>query len=337
MKEIYLVTGAAGFLGNVIVKKLLEQGKEVRALVLSSFSMPFRDSHLTEFYGDVCQKESLIPFFSGLEEYDVFVIHCAGIVSISSHYDEKVYQVNVGGTKNVMDLCLEKQVKKVVHVSSVHAIPELSGEEVMREVSSFDKEKVVGLYAKTKAEASQYVLDQAKKGLNVSIVHPSGIIGPGNYGHDHLSQMVIDYCNHRLTAIVKGGYDFVDVRDVADGILSCLKKGEKGECYLLSNQYYEVEEIMYYLHEITHQKEIKTILPFWFAKLTVPLSELYYKIQKEPPLYTSYSLYTLHSNAHFSHEKATQVLDYHPRDIKETLKDTVDWFVEQKVIAPYKS
>ena len=165
----------------------------------------------------------------------------------------------------------------------------------------------------------------SKKGLNAIVVHPSGIIGPGNYGKGHLSQLIIDYLNNRLTAIVKGGYDFVDVRDVADGILKAIEKGRVGECYILSNRYFEIKEIINLLHEVTNHKPIKTILPNWFAKLTAPIAELYYKILKQPPLYTSYSIYTLSTNSHFSHEKATKELDYNPRDMKETLKDTVDW------------
>ena len=124
---------------------------------------------------------------------------------------------------------------------------------------------------------------------------------------------------------MKGGYDFVDVRDVADGILKAIEKGRVGECYILSNRYFEIKEIINLLHEVTNHKPIKTILPNWFAKLTAPIAELYYKILKQPPLYTSYSIYTLSTNSHFSHEKATKELDYNPRDMKETLKDTVDW------------
>ena len=74
----------------------------------------------------------------------------------------------------------------------------------------------------------------------------------------------------------------------------------------------------------------------WFAKMSAPLAEIYYKIKKQPPLYTSYSLYTLTSNALFSHEKATKELNYQPRPLQETLQDTIDWLVEVKKIKPYK-
>ena len=181
------------------------------------------------------------------------------------------------------------------------------------------------MYAKTKAAASQIVLNAVKQGLNASIVHPSGIIGPGDYGRTHLTQLVISYLNGTLTACVNGGYDFVDVRDVADGIISCVENGRAGECYILSNQFYTIQEVLDDLHEITGKRRLKSVLPLWFAKLTAPLAEVWYKMLRQPPLYTSYSLYTLESNGNFSHEKATQELGYHPRSMKDTLTDMAYW------------
>ena len=323
MEKIYLVTGANGHLGSTIINLLLKEKKNIRAFVLENDVLHL-DKKVEIIRGNITDKKSIYPLFKDLENKEVIVIHCAGIVTIASKFDQKVYDVNVVGTKNIADVALEYKVKKFIHVSSVHAILEEKNKTI-KEVDKFYPDKVEGLYAKTKAEASNYILDMSKKGLNATIVHPSGIIGPGNYGKGHLSQLIIDYLNNRLTAIVKGGYDFVDVRDVADGILKAIEKGRVGECYILSNRYFEIKEIITLLHEVTNHKPIKTILPNWFAKLTAPIAELYYKILKQPPLYTSYSIYTLSTNSHFSHEKATKELDYNPRNMKETLKDTVDW------------
>lgn len=323
MEKIYLVTGANGHLGSTIINLLLKEKKKVRAFVLENDVLHL-DKKVEIIRGNITDKKSIYPLFKDLENKEVIVIHCAGIVTIASKFDQKVYDVNVVGTKNIADVALEYKVKKFIHVSSVHAIVE-EKDKIIKEVDKFYPDKVEGLYAKTKAEASNYILDMSKKGLNAIVVHPSGIIGPGNYGKGHLSQLIIDYLNNRLTAIVKGGYDFVDVRDVADGILKAIEKGRVGECYILSNRYFEIKEIINLLHEVTNHKPIKTILPNWFAKLTAPIAELYYKILKQPPLYTSYSIYTLSTNSHFSHERATKELDYNPRDMRKTLKDTVEW------------
>lgn len=331
-KVIYIVTGAAGHLGSTVVRKLLALGKTIRTLVLP-YEMHKNDLIGTEIYeGDVCNEESLEPLFATQDGEELIVIHCAGIVSIASGYHKIVYDVNVSGTRNVVDCCIKHHVKKLVYVSSVHAIPEKPKGEIITEISHFDPDQVVGLYAKTKSEATQIVLNAAAEGLDASVVHPSGICGPYDYGRGHITQLFKDYYKGSLTAAVKGGYDFCDVRDVADGIISCVENGKQGECYILSGKYYSIPDMLEYFHEITGKKPIKTYLPLWFAKLTAPLAEVYYKILRQPPLYTSYSLYTLETNANFSNEKAKSWLGYHVRPITDTIKDMMNWMKKEKLI-----
>lgn len=327
--RLFIVTGAFGHLGNTLVRKLLEQGEHVRGLALPGEQVvPFGSPEPEIIRGDVRDKKSLAPLFASPEGTDVYVIHTAGIVTISSKFVQKVYDVNVTGTKNILEMCRLYHVKRLVHVSSVHAIPEQGYGKVMTEIDHFSAEDVHGLYAKTKAEATQAVLDAAREGLDACVVHPSGIIGPGDYGHGHLTQMIMDYMDGRLTACVKGGYDFVDVRDVADGILAAARKGQKGGCYILSNRYMAVPELLSVLHDVTGKRAIRTVLPFWFARCTAPLSEIYYKIRRQPPLYTAYSMDVLHGNGSFSHDKATRELGYCPRPLEETLRDTAEWLYQ---------
>ncbi len=326
---MYLITGGVGHLGFNIINELLKEDKKIRVLALpNDKNVDKLPKQIEVCYGDVLKTNDLDNFFNNINE-EIIVIHCAGIVSISSSYNELVYNVNVNGTKNVVNKCLEYKVKKLIYISSVHAIPEKSNKQIMNEVSFFSPKLVKGLYAQTKAEASQYVLDSIKKGLNAVIIHPSGIIGPFDYGNGHLTQLIIDYCNGSLTAGVNGGYDFVDSRDVAFGICQAVKKGKSGECYILSNKYFKIKDILNMLSVITKKKKIKTFISMAFAKITAPLSELYYKIKKQTPLYTSYSLYTLSSNSYFSHEKATKELDYHPREMQDTLIDTIKFLKKQ--------
>ena len=325
MKDIYIVTGAAGHLGSTIANLLNNQGKTVFALCLPNETHLPAGENVKVFFGDVCDVKSIEEQLFCNDRQNVTVIHCAGIVSISSKFDKNVYNVNVNGTKNIISLCEKYHVKKLVYISSVHAIPELPTSEAISEVNHFSPDDVNGLYAKTKAEATQCVLDYKERGGNVNVVHPSGIMGPGNSGKNHLIQMIIDYCKGWLFSGVDGGYDFVDVRDVAEGVLSCCEKGKNGECYILSGKYYKVIELLDMLHEITGKKKIKSILPLWFVKLTAPLSELYYKILKQPPLFTAYSIQTLNTNAIFNNTKAKKVLGYSTRPLKQTLIDTMLW------------
>ncbi len=326
MDTIYFVTGASGHVGSTVVEQLTAAGKTVRVLVLpSETNIPAQTS---VFFGDVRDKESMKRCFENLSGHSLTVIHCAGVVSISSGYHPMVYDVNVSGTKNVVDLCREYSVSKLVYVSSVHAIPEKPKGQVIEEVRDFSPQTVTGHYAKTKAEATAYVLDAAQKGLDATVVHPSGIIGPNDYPIGHTTSLIIEYCRGRLPICMEGGYDFVDVRDVAGGIISAASQGEKGDCYILSNRYFTVAEILDMLHEITGKRRITRFAPPWMIRTAAPLTEMYCRISKKKPIFTPYSIYTLQSNAFFSHQKATQQWGYSPRDMSVTLSDTVQWLKE---------
>lgn len=329
MKRIYIVTGANGFLGNNVVRQLAGRPCEIRALVLPGESTEaLKGLNCRIYEGDVTDKQSLRDLFAVEAEADIFVIHCAGMVYIKTKYNPSVYHVNVNGTKNVSEMCLETGAK-LVYVNSVHAIEEPAGDQVIVEPDFFDPNRVVGLYAKTKAEAGAFVLQKIKEeGLHGCIVQPSGMIGPYDFGSSHLTQMVLDFLEGRLRACVKGGYDFVDVRDVAGGAINACEWGRDGQCYILSNQFITVRDFLNRIAAVSGRKEIKVILPMWLAKATAPLSEIYYKVLRQPPLYTRYSLYTLTSKSLFSNEKAKKELGYQNRDMDETLADTVQWLTE---------
>lgn len=327
MKSIFIVTGANGFLGNNVVRKLLkENAYEIRVLVFPEDKINSLEGLDCKIYkGDVTKKETLKEIFEVESNVRLYVIHCAAIVYIKSKYNQKVYDVNVNGTKNIIDKVLEKNAK-LVYVNSVHALPEKSNNELITEIQNFDEDKVVGEYAKSKAIAAKYVLEMVQNsGLDACIIHPSGIIGPNDFSNTHLTQLIIDFVNGKLKACVKGGYDFVDVRDVTNGIISACFNGKKGECYILSNRYVDIKELLDTISEVTGKKKIKSVLPMFFAKLTAPLSEIYYRVLNQPPLYTRYSLYTLTSNSNFSNEKARKELGYNNRDLKDTIKDTIEW------------
>ena len=325
MNKIYIITGANGFLGNNIIRKLeQEKNSEIRAFVLKGESIKSLENLKCKiYYGDITKKETLASVFENTDGKEVFVIHCAGIVYIKSKYNPLVYNVNVNGTKNIIDKVLNINAK-LVYISSVHAIPECNG--VITETVDFDPSRVEGLYAKTKAEAAKYVMDAVKtKKLNACIIHPSGIIGPNDYGNSHLTELVKEVASGKLFACVKGGYDFVDVRDVAEGVINACNKNTKGECYILSNKYITIKELSDIICDCVKRKKINIVLPIWIAKIFASFFEIYYNLKKQTPLFTKYSLYTLSSNANFSNEKAKKELNFKNRDMIDTIKDTIKW------------
>ena len=324
-----VVTGATGHIGNVLVRKLYERGYQVVAFVLKNDNIDiFKGLNIEYKYGDVNDIESLENAFLGAD----VVFHLAGIIEIGNGNKAKMYKVNVEGTKNVVDVCKKVGVKKLVYTSSVHAIKEKPKGEVIEETNEFSSKFVKGTYAKTKAEATKYVLDAQDEKLDVIITHPSGVIGPYEYKRSNLGQLIIDCYYKKMKAYLDGGYNFVDVRDVADGLVLALEKGRPGQCYILAGHYVSIKELMKYVEEITHVPAPKFKIARWFAYATGFLSEIYYKIMKQKPLFTSYSVYTTGTNSNFSIQKAQKELGYKTRPIKETMKDTINWLKEEGII-----
>ncbi len=323
MNEIYLVTGAAGHLGRAVVEELSNRGKKVRAFVLPVEKVI--PDNVDVFLGDITDKDSIRLCFEDIDCSNLVVIHCAGIVSIASKVNDLLYNVNVKGTMNIADLCLEYGIRRLIYVSSVHAIPEKPHGEIITEVNDFSPDYVIGSYAKTKALATSYVIDKIKEGLDACIVHPSGIVGPNDFGFGHTTLLIKDYYEGNLKLGIEGGYDFVDVRDVAMGIINACEKGKSGECYILSNKFFEVKEILEILYELTGKNKVKLYVPLKFINIFSKVVEWYYISKKRKPLFTPYSIYTLNSNSLFSHKKATEQLGYNPREMRETLADIIEW------------
>lgn len=326
-KLTYIVTGAAGHLGGHVVNALLKKGETVRALLLPGERMPDLDptQFLREYEGDVRDRASLDALFEGAAGESCVFIHCAGIISISEKKDPRIYGVNVGGTKNVVDACKTHRVKRLVYVSSVHAIPLLPEGQTMGEIDEFCPGRVQGQYAKTKAEATQLVLDAAKEGLDAVVVHPAGIIGPNGLDTGNIASMLKKIVSGQFRVAVRGGFDFVDVRDVAEGILLAAEKGRSGECYILSNRFIDLKEFFNTFSDAAGLKRLKLYLPLFVAKAAAPFAELYYRLAKKTPVFTRYSMMTLSKNALYSHEKATRELGYSTRSLKDTMKDIAAW------------
>lgn len=329
MKNICIVTGANGYLGNTVVRALDSSDYEVRALVLPGeepFSLGGAKCEI--FYGDVTDSGSLREIFRKEPDDRMVVIHCAAMVYIKRKPNPNVFRVNVDGTKNILQKCLETSAR-LVYVNSIHAIPEVTDGTQAAETADFSQDAVFGLYAKSKAEAARIVLESVKsRNLNATIVQPSGIIGPGDYGNTHMTELMLAVAKSRLPAVVKGGYDFVDVRDVAGGVISAIEKGRKGECYILSNRYVTIKEIADLTSRYSGAKKINWVLPLPVAEFAAPFCEAHYNRKKQTPLFTRYSLYTLRSPSQFSHEKASRELGYQTRPLEETIADTVGWFRE---------
>ncbi|MFR7590972.1 MAG: NAD-dependent epimerase/dehydratase family protein [Longibaculum sp.] len=326
MKPLFIISGADGHLGNTIIHYLIQQNVAIRGLILPHHKRKYAND-VTYIEGDIRQIETLQDLFKNTSGYQVFVIHTAGLISIDDEVSSDLYQVNVLGTQNILELSLKNHVHRFLYVSSVHAMKECPG--IMSETNIYSPDDVDGGYAKTKADATTLVIEAIKQGLNASIVLPSGIIGPYGDTSNHLVQLIDSYIHYHLFFCVKGGYDFVDVRDVAKGCLLAVEYGKKGESYILSNQHYEIKDILKMSKKLYGGSPI-IMIPLFLAKGLLPFIRFVSKKNHTRPLYTKYSLRVLNSHCRFSHGKASQNFGYTTRSIEETLNDTILWIVKGK-------
>ena len=330
MYDKYLVTGATGFLGRAVVEELARRDAQVRALVLPDDPYAhLLPEKVRSIAGDVCDKDALASFFADADSRTC-VIHCAGIVSVASRPGPKLYQVNVGGTWRILRQCIAHNVGKMIYVSSVHAIPEKPKGCLITEDCKFSPGLVDGDYAKSKAAATELVYDAAACGLNASIVFPSGIIGPDDLQGGSFTSMARSFLAGKLPFAVRGGYDFVDVRDVANGILACSESGEPGKGYILSGHYVTIRRMLQIIGAAAKRRYRPICLPLGLARLAAPYYERRSLKDRKPLFFTPYSISVLASNGQFSHAAASECFAYQPRPMEETLRDMTAWLLEQR-------
>lgn len=334
MYQTYLITGATGFLGRAVLQLLLAHSCRILALVMDKDPLAYTiPENVTVFCGDLTDKDTLRSFFAAGGD-NFCVLHCAGIVSVASKPDEAIYRVNVQGTQNIIDLCCEFGAEKLVYVSSVHAIPEKPAPETITEPDRFAPDEILGDYGKSKSMATALVLEAAQSGLNASVVLPSGILGPGDLARGNMTRMLLAFCRGRLPLGVKGGYDFVDVRDVAVGVLACAERGKAGECYILSGHYTTIQDMFSLTASQLGRKAPKFCVSATLASCAAPVFEKIAQLRGERPFFTPYSIAVLRSNGHFSNAKAVGALGFHARPLRETLQSMILWFQGQNLIPP---
>ncbi|MBA4698445.1 MAG: NAD-dependent epimerase/dehydratase family protein [Ruminococcus sp.] len=328
---IYLVTGAAGFLGSNVCSQLLERGDKVRAFVLPNDpAMKYVPGQVEICEGDLCEMNSVERFLTVPKDCNSVLIHCASMVTVNPDYDKKLMNINVGGTKNLVEACQKHlECLKMVYVSSTGAIPEAPRGDKIKEVKCFEPinpERVVGCYSQSKAKATQVVLDAVhEKGLNACVVHPSGILGPNDHAISETTGTLIKIMKGKMPIGMKGSFNLCDVRDLAAGCIAAADKGRKGECYILANEKVTLKELCEMLYEESGCEKIKFYLPLGIANIMAKVMERKAKKTGEKPLMTTFSVYNLARNNSFDYSKAKKELGYRTRSYAETIRDEVAW------------
>jgi dihydroflavonol-4-reductase len=326
-KKISVVTGASGHIGYALIKELEAIDEHFRILIRSKNKV-FEGIPCDEFVGDVTNKESLEKAFDGADT----VYHLAGVIELGTNNDELTRHVNVQGTINVVDTCKKCGVRRLVYASSVDIIKPLPGNEIMTEDNSINLDEVnKGIYAQTKAEATRYVLDSADDKFEVVVVMPGACIGPYDFKVSSAGSLVRMAMRYGVPASLGfGAYNFVDVRDVATGMIGAATKGRAGECYLLTGEVVPADKLISLIAKKRGKKPPRLKVPHWIVKSVAPLAEVYYKISGETPVFTRRSIDIINQNCNFSYQKATTDFGYKPMDIKQSIDDMIDWIIQNE-------
>jgi dihydroflavonol-4-reductase len=321
-----LVTGATGHIGNVLVRRLIERGEKVRALILPNDDLtPLRDLDLELFIGDILDPKSVCRAMMGADR----VFHLAGMISIMPGQAALLEKVNVNGTANMLECARKMGVKRFIYTSSIHALGCVPHGQTINEEICFNPDRAMGDYDKSKARASLLVQEASRNGLDTVIVCPTGVIGPFDYKQSEMGTLIENTVRGRLAFSVNGAYDFVDVRDVADGQIAAGENGKSGSTYILSGEHITIDELLKTACKSAGRKVPILRIPMAVAKAAAKFTPTYYSMARQKPQFTPYSLETVCSNSNVSHHKATSELGYQPRSIRESIIDTIQWLRER--------
>jgi dihydroflavonol-4-reductase len=319
MKKRIAVIGASGLIGNNICRSLLEKGFQVKALVhINSNSLERLE--VEKIRGDILDMAGLRKF---LQDVDI-VFHAGGKISIDGDKDGSVREVNVTGTKNVVEACLSTEVQRLVYFSSIHALQQQPEEELD------ENRPLIGeggfLHDVAKSDAEKEVMKGIAQGLDAVILIPTAAIGPYDFQSSFMGQGLIALYNRKIPTLLDGGFDWVDVRDIAKAAIAAMEKGKSGERYVISGMWKTVKELASLVQEITGVPAPKFTTPQWLARMGIPLAKAYSFITHTPILYTNETLEVLvRCNRNISSLKARRELGFYPRPLAETLHDTFEW------------
>lgn len=316
------ITGASGHIGAVLTRELIKNKHSLKLLIHED-TRGIQGLDYIPVNGDLLDPRSLEEL---CRDVDV-VFHLAARISIDKKDRKLVYRTNVEGTRNVLKACQKNKVKRLIHFSSIHALDNTPRDIPMDETRPLVANNPI-IYDQSKADSQKLVHEMARmNGLNVVILNPTAIVGPYDYKPSYLGRAVWRIYNGSLPMLVPGGYNFVDVRDVVQAAIQAIGNGRKGECYLLSGVYMTLKELSVLIQEISPHQTPKRVAPTYVAKIGLPFITAYSRLKKEHPLYTRESLEILEGcNFDIQNEKARKELGFSPRPLKETLRDTFDWF-----------
>ena len=325
------ITGATGHVGSNLVRQLLERGDTVRALTRNPDPVELRGLPIERVAGDVTSGQGLDALLDGAE----LVFHLAAQISIVGPMNGLVQRTNVEGARNVAAAALRAKVRRMVHCCSVHVFEPEPFHEATNESRRRVQRGHAPAYDVSKAEGEAAVREAVEQGLDAVIVHPSGVMGPFDFKPSRMGHVLMKLYRRRLPALLAGGFDWVDARDVSAGMLAAVERGRTGESYLLTGHYRTVLQIGDVAQQITGVRRPRIVCPKWVADVGAPFMDLAaWALRSGEPLYTSESLMPLMLRMAYDRTKAERELGYQARPFEETVRDSYAWMLARGVLEP---
>jgi len=302
---------------------LARKGHAVRALVHRN-TLRLSEPGVEIVQGDLLDLGSLIHATSGVGT----VFHTAAHISVSPWEWRQDEEINVLGTRHLLDACRRNGVGRLVHFSSIEALVDEPFDTPVDESRPLAERRGYPPYARSKAAGQRWVEQAYAEGLDAIVLHPTAMLGPGDsrLGLPNRGLLAL-YCG-RLPALVEGGFDWVDVRDVAAAAIRAAAEAPAGRRYILSGHWVSLRDIAVLMDEMTGRRITRPVCPMWLARVGAPFATVFGQLTRRQPLFTVDSLRPLRSNPRISRDRAGRELGYAPRPFRETVADTLAWFQE---------
>jgi dihydroflavonol-4-reductase len=321
-----LVTGGTGFLGRAIVEQLVGNGEPVRALARSEASaLALAELGAEPVRGDVLDLDALASAMRGCD----LVYHAAGANAFCVRDPSPMFEVNVEGSRTVVRAAADAGVRRVVYTSSAATLGEASG--TIGAEDSHHRGWFLSNYERSKFEAEQAVFAAAREaGVELVCLNPASVQGPGRATGS--ARLLLDYVNGRLKAVVDSKLSLVDIADCTQGHLLAGSRGKPGERYVLSGATLTVREGLALVARIAGIEQPLRTLPPSVAMAVATASEAFAWIRRDTPRICRELARTLVHGHAYDGSKAARALGLRYTPIEETLRRTIDWWVEQRLV-----
>lgn len=321
------ITGASGHIGNNLCRYLIDKGFEIKALIYRD-DKALRDlPMITIVKGNVNSTDALNELIKNTD----IVIHTAATISVNDNNDAEVINTNIRGTENIIKVCMNHKVKRLIHFSSIHAFDMLPLSGTLDENRRILTDSPF-VYDLSKSKSEEMVLKANSTDLETVVLSPTSVIGPYDFKPSLIGKAMKSICKNRFPALISGGYDFVDVRDIVEATFNSITMAEPGNKYLLSGKWHSIKEFVELISAVSGCKVPAFICPLWLAKFSLPIARPF--LNNEIKIMFNKQTIEILGSGHrnISSEKAKKQLQLKYRPLKTSIADSYNWFKENNYL-----